>query len=422
MRDSTTNQFTELQATGGGLSVAITPGAVAQSAKFVLSGLPARNGDMYNYLVRLGGHTNIVVDPDAAGSAINADKLSKVNQSHEVQCATFGVVFPHKHTQGPIAYHLIQVVGLGYQYPQSARLQIPASTDTDVTIDIFTELPIAYECFAKAHESAQWLGFYDGGTFETLIDVSTILDGDYAGAVTKTGTNRAHAEWFPSPDQAIGVPVQWRNRQIVGGSSPILKNIGGETSLVGLSPGSGLAGLWWMTDATGIGMGGPDGLDNFLSYGMEWRGQKVIQNLDMLMISQRIHMERRVGPIAGIGTTIMADGAGWPSTMAATTQVDNRPSANSQAMVVPFVSPGRKLETSKVQTVLGDKQIDFTVTAAITSPHQFVSMELMEFTPDKIRELTAQAGFQGRPRRAQLRQGVVNHRGNLRYTRVLYQR
>lgn len=419
MRGYTTPLTYELTSDGGAKSILITPGSTTQSGRFIISGIDPRIQDMRNYLTRLYAHLNIMLDPDAAGNAFAWDCLYKGITSMELISQVMGTVFPHKHTSGAVLGHIIQVFANGYRYPQGARTQIPASTDTDVTIDLFYVVPLVHECLADPMETAQWAGFFDGGTLEIIVAASTVYDGDYAGLVTKSGTLRAQAECIPSPREFIGVPFQWRNRQVAGGgTSPVLRNVGGETSLNGVKPGCGLAALLWLSDATGIGLGGPDGVDNFTSVAMTWRGQKQTQNLDPYFHYLRICMEKRVGPIAGLGTTIMNDNAGWPTTMVATTTVvDNRPASDSQQMFLPLIIPGNELQTSKVQRVLGDLMIDFNVTAAINNPHQFVSWELMEFTDDQVMQMAALGRFAGQASRKQL-VGNDAQAKQLRYTAI----
>lgn len=395
MRTATTGIFHELTTEGGAKSVSITPAAQLQPANFVISGINPMTDDMRNMLLRIWLNVTTTFDPDAAGDAVNWDKFYKGLASAQVTAQPFGTPYPHTHTRGAVLGHLIQVVGLGYSYPQGARAQIPGSTDTDVTIDLFYAIPFALECLDNPMETAQWVGFYDGGTVEAMIAASTVYNGDYAGAVIKAPTTvRCLAETLPSKKAQIGVPFQWRERVIAGGgSSPVLTNVGGETSLDGLAPGCGLAGLWWLTNATGIGLDGPDGVDNFTSLALTWRGQKNIQNLDGLFHAQKVATERRVGPVAGLGTTIIADTAGWPRTMAGAQ--NNRPSADAEQLFLPLIVPGRGLQTSKVQRVLGNLQVDFGVTTAIASPHRFVSLELCEFSESKVAQLAALGRFGG---------------------------
>lgn len=421
MRDHTTPIFKELTASGVE-SIALTPGAAQQTGTFNISGVPPVSGDMRNYATNFWGHTTTVFDPDAAGNAVNWDKLYKIMASWRLFSPIMGEVFPHQQTRGSVLGHIVQVFAGGFRYPQPARTQLPASTDSDVTLDLFYCLPLSYECLIKPHETAQWVGFFDQGLLEGILDVSTVLDGDYAGAVIKATTAlRSYVEMLPSSDTFLGVPVQWRERQITGGGTqPTLKGVGQETQLTGVEQGCGLAALLWLTDATGIGLSGPDGVDNFTQIEVPWRSQPLLKNLDPLFLVLHRATQHRVGPVAGTGTTIVADGSGWPSTMAVTTGVDNRPAADSQKLFLPIIFPGADFETSKAQRVRGDLVVNFNVTSAITNPHRFLSFELMEFDENQRarmwRAMGVDMNFHTEHRKAARKNSPAE--GKLRYTRI----
>src|SRR3989304_5438131 len=173
MRNHTTPLTYELTSEGGSKTISVTPGASNQSGKFVISGIDPRIQDMRNYLTMLYPHLFLTFDPDAAGAAVSWDKLAKGLVSCEVISPILGTVFPHFHTLGATLMHLISFVSLGYLYPQGARTQIPTNTDVDVNVDLFYALPIANECLADPMETAQWTGFFDGGTVEMIVAAST---------------------------------------------------------------------------------------------------------------------------------------------------------------------------------------------------------------------------------------------------------
>ena len=420
MRDHTTPLFQELTSAGAE-SVALTPGAAQQTGSFNIAGLDPVTDGKRNYMLGVWCHVSSVFDPDAGGNAVSADKLGKVMASWRLFSPLLGEVFPHRSTRGAVLHHLIQVLALGYQYPNAARAQIAASTDTDVTIDVYYFLPLSYEFLSKPHETAQWVGLFDQGVLEGTLDVSTILDGDYAGGVLKATTAlRAVVEFLPSPDDFIGVPVQWRDREIAGGGSqPTLMAVGQETQLQGVRSGCGLAFLAWLSNATGIGLGGPDGVDNITMIELPWRNQKTLRNLDPYFLGLRRAAGKRVGPIAGQGTTIIHDGAGWPYTQSDTP--NNRPAASSQAMFLSPVYPGGDLQTSKLQRVNGNLKVNLSTTDAITAAHRFLTCEFMEYTDTHRDTLFAAMGI--RPsshvftRKASLDNAPPEE--NLRYTRWL---
>ncbi len=423
----TTGLLYEMSTEGGSNSVSVVPDASQKPAKFMFSGIAPFIGDGgsgdRNYLTRVWPEMATVFDPDAAGSAVSWDKLYKAMATCELVSKVLGTVYPHKQTRGAVLGHLIQVIGLGYEYPEGARTQIPASTDVDVSLFLIWALPMAHECLDDPMETAQWVGFFDGGSFEVMVAPESVYDGDYAGALIKAPTTlRTFVECQPSSREFIGVPFQWREREVTGGgSSPKLTNVGGESNLNNVAPGCGLAGLWWLANPTGIGLDGPDGVDNFTSIAIPWRSQPNILNLDGYFTIQKVQTDGRVGPIAGNGSTIMADRAGWPNTMEVTTGADGRPSANAQAMLLSIVAPGKALKTSKVQRLLGDLIVQFGVTTPITTTHRFVTFELMEFTPGQYAALAGLGRFQGEGRRAG-REGTAGSAKELRYTAMEFDR
>lgn len=413
MRDHTTPLFKELQSSGLE-TVSITPSAATSPATFGITGLPPVTGNMKNYAQGFTFALTVTFDPDAAGNAVNFDQLIKGAASASLRSQWLGEVYTHQHTRGAVIGLLIDPIARGYQMMQPARIQIPTNTDSDVTLELYYELPLSFEVFKKPHETAQWTGFFDGGTAELIVGTASVFDGDYAGAVIKAPvTVRAWCTYLPSPDNALGVPFQFRDREIVGGgTAPILKGVGQETSLVGVEQGCGLAGMYWLSDQ--LGLGGPDGVDNITSVEIPWRGQLQLRNLDPYFLELRKAARHRVGPISGLGTTIMHDGGGWPSTMGATP--NGKFGANANALFLPLITPGADFETSKAQRVGGDLQVIFGVTAAITNPHRFVTFELLEYDNNQIARLGAAMGAPGAvPTRAGLAKAADP--SQLRYTR-----
>ena len=241
-----------------------------------------------------------------------------------------------------------------------------------------------------------------------------MFDGDYAGAVIKAPTTvRAWCTYLPSPDESLGVPFQWREREIVGGgTAPILKGVGQETHQTGIEQGAGLAAMFWLSDQ--LGLNGPDGVDNITSIEIPWRGQLQLRNLDAYFLELRRAAKHRVGPISGLGTTIVNDGGGWPNTMGSAPA--GRFGALATALFLPLIFPGQDFETSKAQRVGGDLQLLFGVTAAISTPHRFVTWELLEFDSNQIARLQMAMGNAGRrPDRFGL--AKAGDPSQLRYTR-----
>jgi hypothetical protein len=419
MRNHSTPLYRQLAAAGV-RAPTVTPGADIQSATFNVIGLPPVTGDMRNYAMNFVVRLTTVFDPDAAGSAVNWDKLYKCMSSIRLFSPMLGEPYQTAHTRGAVLGHIYQVLGSGYCYPQPARIQLPASTDADVTLDLYYVLPIGHEFLQKPHETAQFIGLYEQGELEARVAASSALDGDYAGAVLKaTTTLRAWIEYIPSPDNFIGVPFQFREYIIPGNSTEfVLRGMGGASGLKGVAnDGCGLGALGWLTDATGIGLSGADGADEINRIDIPWRSQSSIDIVDPFFSSLRRMVQHRVGPISGLGTTIMHDGGGWPYTMAATP--DNS-LANAQALFVPLVMPGKNFETSKAQHVKGDNPINLGFGTTPSGSSRFFTLEYLEYDVPQLEAMTRALGLD--PQQVVPSKKAYNQTANekqLRYTRVM---
>lgn len=419
MRDHTTPLYKQLAAAGV-KAPTVTPGTDVQSTTFNLTGLEPFTGDMRNYVQNVIVRCTTVVDPDAAGSAVDWDKLYKVTNGIRLFSPLLGEPYPLAHTRGAVLGHLNQVVAGGYAYPQPARLQIPASTDTDVTIDMYYVLPFSFECFVKPHETAQWIGLFDQGELEHRFAASTVLDGDYAGAVTKaTTTIRAWVEYYPSNDVAIGVPFQFREYICPGSSTEfVLRGVGQSSGLRGTAPGAGLIMLAWLTDATGIGLSGADGVDEINRIDLPWRSQVSIDVVDPYFCSLRRMVGKRVGPIMTVTSAVPADGAGWPYTIAATPY---NSLANAQAMFLPIIMPGREFETSKAQRVQGDLIVNMGFGSTPSGSSRFATCELLEYELSHLAVIAKAMGLNPdkvTPTKKAVRKNHPDAR-KLRYTRTM---
>lgn len=418
MRNHSTPLFRQLSAAGT-RAPTVVPGADIQSVTFNLIGLPPVTGDMRNYVLNFILRLTTVLDPDAAGDAVNFDKLAKGLSSARLHTPILGEQYQTAHTRGAVLQHLIDVVGAGYCTPQPARAQIPTNTDADVTIDLYYTLPIALEFLQKPHETSQFIGLYEQGELEARVSASTIFDGDYAGAVIKaTTTVRAWCEYIPSPDNHIGVPFQFREYVVPGNSTEFtLRGVGGSTGLKGVAnDGCGLAMLAWLSDATGIGLSGADGVDEINRIDIPFRSQHSIDTVEPFFSALRRMVGHRVGPVAGVGSSPIHDGAGWPYTMAAT---PNNTLANAQALFLPLVMPGKNFETSKAQHVRGDVSINLGFGTTPSGSSRFVSLELLEYDVPQLEAITRAMGLD--PARVNPSKKAYNGPGTtkqLRYTRI----
>jgi hypothetical protein len=384
MRNHTTPKIHELVSTAG-KNPTVTPGASAQSVTFLLNNIPTgKQGKFWYYVTALVLKLVVVVDqPAAGGTAINPDKLWKILQSVQVQCPILGMLFSHANTRGSVLGNLIQAFGFGYSAVHT-RAQI-AAADGDTTVTMYYRIPFAYEFLRKPHETSPWGGFLEGGTVEAKLDVSTILDGDSTGAVTKATTSfRAWLELIPSPEAVLHTPCHWREHITPGASTRhVIQDMGSPDGLQGTNQakGVGVAVLLNLTDATGIGLSGSDGADNITGFDIPWRDQARVDVPDSSFMAMYAHMGAFKASRNGTH-----DGSGFPYTIAATPNGDLN---DAQALVFPLIVPGRDTETSKLQTVAGAKEINFTYTATPSGSNRFVGMYFPTFDEAFMQALAA---------------------------------
>lgn len=381
MRQHSTPRFHELTAQSGGKNPTLTPASNAiQTAIFDVKGVPTGSKGKFWYYC-LGAVIKAIVTIDQAasgGAAVNADKLWKCFASFSWFSPILGDLFAHRNTRGAVVGNIIMPFARGFNAPP-ARAQI-ASGDGDTVATLAYKLPLAYSFLTKPHETAPWSGFLEGGQIECKLDLSTVLDTDSTGMVLKATTSvRCHLQLIPSPEPVVHVPVNWREFTLPGSTTRhLFPDLGSPDGLQGIDTahGIGMAALLYLTDATGIGLSGADGVDNITSYDVPFRDQARIDDVAAPFNWWLESLEKRPGQRAGNGTTIVADDGGWPYTLAATPNGDVM---NSQALFYPIVAPSRNFETSKMQTVRGPQEVNFGYTSTPSGSARFVVMQFMKF-------------------------------------------
>lgn len=393
MRNHTLPKIHELVSTAG-KNPSLTPGSSAQTAVFLLNNVPTgKEGKFWYYVLSLVIQLTITVDqPAMGGTAINADKLWKIIQSVQVQCPILGTLYTHSNTRGSVLGNIIQYFGFGYN-ALPVRPQI-AAADGDNVCNLYYRVPFSYEFLRKPHETAPWGGFLEAGTVEVKLDVNNVLDGDSTGCLTKTASVRAWLEMVPSPEPVIHVPCHWREHITPGASTRhTITDMGSADGLQGIdmNKGVGIASLLNLTDATGIGLSGSDGVDNITGVDIPWRDQNRIDAPQAFMAAFHGLMgnQRRGKPAA----PVTSDTAGFPYTIADTEA--NHPIYSAQALFFPLIAPGRDMETSKFQTVQGAKDINFSYTSTPASSNRFVGHYFATFEESFLEALARRIHPQG---------------------------
>lgn len=395
MRTLTTPKIHELTATGGGKNPTVTPGASQQSTTFALNSIPAGKQQKFWYyatamIVKVVTTFN---QSGGTGVVVNPDKLWKTVASIALQCPILGELFAHRNTRGSVLGNIIQVMGTEYkQFPFNAQV---AAANGNTTVTLFYRLPLGTDFLKKGHETAPWAGLLEGGTCEVKVDVNSVFSTDSTGSTITTPTNlRCWLELQPQPEAVVHTPVHWREYLIPGGTTKFsLLDMGAADGLKGvdLSKGAGLAMLVWLANPTGLGLAGADTVEKITQVDINWRDQDRIEAPESFFASLYAMKTRSsYGNGANIGAVPATDND-WPFALSGTNDPTFMGNGGAgTAMFYPLIMPGHSLETSKMQTVKGARDINFAFTATPAPQSRFLSCEFPVFDAsfaDQIKDL-----------------------------------
>lgn len=387
MRNHTTPKIWELSGPQG-KSVAIVPSAAAQVATWQLTNIPTgKDGRLWYYCTAIvlavtittvqSGGTGVVIPDLLLGNAI---------QSMQVTTPVLGAVFAHQNTRGIVAKTFHNYVCSGFGALDDVA-SVAAANGT-YTRTIYFRLPFANEFLRKPHETSPWGGFFEGGTVESRVDVSTILAAFSPGNTITSVVQRAWMEFIPSPERVIHTPFHIREHQNLPGNTGrhTITDMGASDGLQGinLSAGVGLAGFYYICNPSSpspSGLGGAGAASNVLSYDIPWRDQTRIDSPDAPFHAALVHMGVRKKNV-----TNADDGSSFPYTNAATAGSSAVSTLNdTSSMYFPLVHMGRDLETSKLQSVAGARDINVTYTATPASSPRFLGVYFPQFDEQYMR-------------------------------------
>ncbi len=362
MRNHTTPKLYELVSQQG-KNPSIVPGTTPQSVQFLMQNMPtSKEGKFWYYVTSICLKLEVVIDqPASGGTAITADKLWQIVQSVQVQAPLLGQMYTHQNTPGALLGNIMQYMGLSYNRAPINEL-IPAENG-DTTVTLYYRIPYAFEFLVKPHETSPWAGFFEGGTLEVKIDVNSVLGGISTAAVIKTPSSlRCWVEVIASPEPCIHVPFNFRLHQTPGNSTRhVIQDMGSPDGLQGIdmTKGVGLVSLMYLMNPTGLGIGGSTTADNIVSYDIPWRDQDRVDIPDGPFMSLIAQMgNNRQAPADSTSAVFGASpNGGFPYSLSGQVQGSLN---DASSLFFPLVTPGRDLETSKLQTVMGPKDSNYT--------------------------------------------------------------
>lgn len=363
-----------------GKTASLTPGTTPVVATFNCNNLPTgKNGNLWYYATALIVEVRPTVTmASSAGAAINPDELYQIVQSMRVYSPLLGDLFSHTNTPGAQMGTIQQYFGKGFQ-TNPTLTTIPSTNSASVVPVLKYRIPFAFDFLTVPQDTAPWMGFLEGGLLEVRIDVSTVLDSISTGTTIGTTTVTAWFEMEPSPEATIHVPNNARRHANLPGSTKrtTITDVGAPDGLAGVdqSKGCGVASLLYLTNATGIGLGGQANQTaaNITQVEIPWRDQTVTDNPEAFFEAFFTMM----GPHSR--TSVASNFAGFPYTDAATTTTGLL--ANAQALFFPLISCGREFNTSKMQSVSGAKDLNFNYTTTPTAGPVILGHYFYTFDP-----------------------------------------
>lgn len=375
MRNHTTPMFWELSGAQGKSVTFVPGGSATTSVKFQLTNMPTgKQGKFWYYLMSMIVAVTMQIDNDIAESAdIPSQALFRFLRSAQVYTPILGTLYQHSNTRGTILGNVIQYLGMGYSgvgRPQEVGLANEART-------MYFRVPFACEFLRKPHEFSPWGGFLEGGNVELIFEPTSIFAGVSGQATTVTSaTVRAWCEFQPSPEAVIHTPMNFREHQnIAAGVRITIPDIGSPDGLQGIDQSRG-AGIMSLYDLMAF-VGSADVLDlqgntspaNITSFDIPWRDQIRLDSVDATFMALQAMMgnPKKFNPSGAV----QVDLTGFPySDVASSTQL-NLAQIN-QTMVFPFIGCGRDLETSKLQTVAGAKDINISYAAPVATAPRLI--------------------------------------------------
>jgi len=387
MKVFTTPKIHELVSTAG-KNPSVTPSASSvQTAQFLLNTLPTGKAGRFWYYVQslVVKMVTTVTQAGGAGSVINPDKLWKVLASVAVQSPILGELFPHRNTRGAVLGNIIQPITMGYNsFPLNAQI---AAANGSTTITLFYRIPFACEFLKKSHETSPWTGLLEGGTLEVKCDLNSVLSADSTGVTIAAPTNfRAWLELQPQPEAVIHTPMHWREYLLPGSTTRHqLLDMGAPDGLKGIdiSKGAGLAFLGLLHNPTGLGLAGATTFDTITGVDVPWRDQDRIDAPDALVAALYASKKRMVlSGNGGVKGTTIANDFGYPYSINQGNSADFANAGDGGAsglMFFPIVSPGYEMETSKLQSVKGARDVNITYSATPSGQQRFLAQEFPVF-------------------------------------------
>lgn len=324
-----------------------------------------------------------IVQAGGAGSAMNKDQIYKQLQSVRVWSPTLGDLYSHNNTKGSVLGSVIMPYAAGYVLePTQAPV---AAANATYTFRVSYRLPFSFEFLVNPHDTSPWAGFFEAGIVEAKFDLTTLLATDSTGCTCTGATINCWAEMIPQKQLLIHSPFNFRLHNNLPGSTPrsTITDIGAPDQLSGIDTnrGAGIASLLYLTTATNIGLGGAGAANNILQVEIPWRDQTVTDNPEAFLKA----FFQMMGPRA-VPPTLTDNFQGYPYRLGATASTTGQ-NNSADLLFFPLIFPGSELKLSKLQTVLGAKDINFRYTSTPSASPAFLGHYFYTFSADYLKKI-----------------------------------
>lgn len=373
----------------GNTAPTVLPAATPQGITFSLSGLPGRIEDMFPYVQALHLRVSFSVTQGGGAAVLNGDKLWQAIESLRFYSPLLGELVNQRSGQGAAIGQIDQVIGAGFKFPTPMRAQI-ASAAANYPVELYVRIPLALDVLARPQDGGIWAPLLNNGMLTVNVNATTAnLFQTGASIQAANATIRAALEVLPMKEAYVHAPFKAVRYEFQTSATQLrLQNFGNGDGLLGVNPGARCSFLAWLSNQNGLG--GVDTVDKWTGFAYQQRNQRITNNPDFMMASFLAYLGKRVGPVGSIGSGVVNDRGGWPYTMAGG---PDGSMLDASGLFFPIIWPGSNLALSSAQKFIGDQMIDARFSANPNGTHVFRSLEHYSFSPDAIRTIVANMGF-----------------------------
>jgi hypothetical protein len=375
--------------------------------RFDLRSLPILTaGNLANYLygivLTFVGNVNTTL---TASSFFTMTELYQVLISNiQMVGAWHGKPLSSDHIRGA-TLPLIEFVSLGYRYWSNRRRAIDGNTTAAHPVEISIFVPLGTYLGRKPHHNAQLALFYRdafldintgaNATFNTLPGQATPMN----AATTFTGNVRATALLIPDRELRVGPATEWveyveTSPAGVGTDEIQLDSFGNKTGLSGVESGAGIA--WAAGLCNAETQFGSYALTDVTQIEIPWRSQSQTQHINPFIDEANAMRDahRVLFPVgldtAAADQTTVHDARGYPYT---DRDIGTNPRGTAAAglgtaRILPLLTGGPELMSSKIQVVEGTQSYSVSVTGtgfvnSAGRQHRTLVNQWKSWTPEK---------------------------------------